>query len=67
MQSDFHRGEPAIFFAKENTEVLTWIPSLTEVWSVFDTFGLKSAFTVGLLDDKDILIRFNCEDDYHRI
>ena len=32
-----------------------------------ESFGLKSTFTIGLLDGKHILIRFIHEEDYQRI
>lgn len=41
--------------------------SLFVIKSKFETFGLKSAYSVGLLDPSHILVRFNHEDDYHQI
>lgn len=42
-------------------------PSMSKIKSGLDSFGLKAGFLVGLQDGKHILMRFNSEDDYHRI
>lgn len=34
---------------------------------MIESFGLKDAFTVGLLDNKHILMRFNHEEGFQRI
>lgn len=41
-------------------------PTIPDIKSAIDSIGLKSGFTVGLLDRKHILMRFNHEEDYHR-
>lgn len=40
---------------------------MSKIKSGLDSFGLKAGFLVGLQDGKHILMRFNSEDDYHRI
>lgn len=75
-----HRGEPAMVFTKEDIEILPASfkfaligkfshgrPSIPEIHKVFDSIGLRAAFTFGLLDHKHILMRFNHEDNYQRI
>lgn len=31
----------------------------------FETIGLRAAYSIGLLDSRNVLIRFNHEEDYH--
>lgn len=42
-------------------------PSLPEIKAALEKFGLKSAFTIGLLDGKHVLLYFIHEEDYHRV
>lgn len=42
-------------------------PSLPELKSALETIELKSAFIVSLMDPRHILLRFNHEEDYHRV
>ena len=75
-----HRGEPALFFSDEDIAALSspfkfaligkfshGRPSLAVIKSTFETFGLKAAFSIGLIDPKHVLIKFNHEDDYHKV
>ena len=75
-----HRGEPAMFFTSEDIVSLSspfqyaligkfshGRPAISKIKSALDSIGLKAGFTVGLLDRKHILMRFNHEEDYHHV
>lgn len=74
-----HRGELALFFRMRmlhvyhplqiciDWEIFSWQAS--DLWhpTNLEAFGLKSTFSAGLLDNKHVLLRFNNEEDNHRI
>lgn len=77
--SSFH-GEPATFFSEEDNINLSSPyqfslvgkfsherPSMPELKVAFETIGLKSSVSLGLLDAKHLLIRFTHEEDFHRV
>lgn len=40
---------------------------MQEIKATFEVIGLKAGYSIGLLNDKHVLIRFHHEDDYRRI
>ncbi|KAM7462626.1 hypothetical protein LguiA_030747 [Lonicera macranthoides] len=77
-----YRGEPAVIFSEADILSLSFsspfkfalvgkfshgCPALSDIRKVLESFDPKAPFTVGLMDNKHILMRFNHEDDFHRI
>ncbi|KAI5677247.1 hypothetical protein M9H77_08197 [Catharanthus roseus] len=74
------KGESAVFFDKKEINSLAepfnlsligkfshGRPSLDNLRWEFHTFGFKGSFTIGWLDSRHVLIRFDLEEDYIRL
>lgn len=75
-----HLVEPALFFSEEDIDNLAspfqfaligkfshGRPVLAEIRAAFESFSLKSPYTIGLMDPRHILIHFNSEKDFLRV
>lgn len=78
--SDLHKGEPAVFFSKDEIGkmastfklALVWRfshrrPPLAEIRFALTAIGLKASVTVGLIDNKHVLLQFAHDMDFQRI
>ena len=76
---EVYRGEPAVTFTIDEIQSLAspfrfalvgkfskGRPSMEALRKEFLTIGYKGTFTLGLLDPRHVLIRFEHEEDYHR-
>ena len=74
-----YRGEPAVSFSAEDVRLLSsplkfaligkfsrGRPSMEGLRKDFMSVGFKGSFSLGLLDPRHVLIRFDLEDDFHR-
>lgn len=74
------RGDPAIFFSAKGFPHLAepfkfslvgkfshGRPSMDIIRKVFASMDLKAEASIGLIDNKHILIRLNLEEDFHRL
>ncbi|MDD0148503.1 DUF4283 domain-containing protein, partial [Shigella flexneri] len=74
------KGEPAITFSEEEMASLNapfrlslvgkftlGRPALTEIRKIIISFGLKAEISIGLLDQKHVLLRCSHEEDFQRI
>nr|XP_027070434.1 uncharacterized protein LOC113695508 [Coffea arabica] len=75
-----HRGEPAVVFSAADIAVVaapfryTLVgkfskgrPLLPDLRKFLSTLDLKDTATVGLLDDRHVLLKFQCEADFLRV
>nr|XP_027083516.1 uncharacterized protein LOC113705806 [Coffea arabica] len=75
-----HKGEPAVFFSREDIVKLAapykfvvvgkfshGRPKLDDVRRFFSTLNLKNSVTIGHLDARHVLMRFNQEADFLRV
>lgn len=74
------KGEPAVFFEEQELSSLAarfnlaligkfahGKPTTDVLYKEFQTIGLKGSFTIGWLDHRHVLLRFDFEEDYLRI
>jgi len=74
------KGEPIVLFTLEDIKALVVTfkysivgkfshgrPSMDEIRKIFLTFNLKQPCTVGLIDNKHVLIKLECEEDFVRL
>lgn len=74
-----YRGEPAVSFSDDEVQALaapfkfTLVgkfsrghPSMEALRKDFTAVGFRGPFTLALLDQRHVLIRFDLEEDFHR-